>query len=119
MGQDNQVVTTPKIRTWECVVNMTGYLEGGIKDWPSHIQDRIFAALEVLAHQVELPLAIVDSYFDVDYGETPELDQPYIRVIASEIVAKDERFSDVDYMKREFDKLIRGENSSLSSGLVH
>ncbi|RTL04963.1 hypothetical protein EKK58_09150 [Candidatus Dependentiae bacterium] len=95
---------TTDIRTFEITNTVTGFLEGTIKDWPAHIQDAIYAALERKAHEVELPLTIVHSRCDIDYGEAEDRSQDkyYIHVIASEIVAKDERFSSEETMKRAF-----------------
>lgn len=71
-----------RIRTFELIVNVTGPLEGTLEDWPSHIQDRIYEAMERKAAEVQLPLAVCGSMcgYDVDEGH-------YIRVILSEIVA--------------------------------
>lgn len=83
---------TTYIRTFELVQNVTGFMEGDISNWPNNIQDAIYAALERLAQKVQLPLAIVLSYCDIDYGDTKEQDKPYVHVVASEIVAADSRF---------------------------
>lgn len=32
--------------TWTLVVDISGQLDGGIKDWPAHIADPIYAAVE-------------------------------------------------------------------------
>lgn len=81
-----------KIRTFEIVQYVTGWVDGDINDWPANIQDAVHKALERKAKEVELPLTIVASYCDVDYGETKEQDKFYLRVIASEIIAADSRF---------------------------
>lgn len=72
------------VRTFECVVNVSGRLEGEFDDWPSHIQDPIFAAMERMSQEVGLPLAMVGSVCDYDsIGE-----KWFVRVILSEVVAK-------------------------------
>ena len=76
------------IRTFEMTQYVTGFLEGGLQDWPAQIQDQIFMALERLSHRVELPVAITNAYCDVDYGEAMDRSQDkfFIRVFASEVV---------------------------------
>lgn len=32
--------------TWICTVDIAGFLDGDIADWPSHIQDGIYKAVE-------------------------------------------------------------------------
>jgi hypothetical protein len=51
----NIIVRLRKTRVFECVVNVTGYLEGELKDWPANIQDGIYAAMEnvLLKHDVK------------------------------------------------------------------
>jgi len=80
------------IRTFEVVQYVTGYLPGEINDWPDKIQDIIYKALERKAHEVQLPLTIVCSYCDKDYGDTEADDKYFVRIVASEIVAADSRF---------------------------
>lgn len=80
------------VKTFELVVNVTHPLEGRLDDWPARIQDPIFAALERIAHQEQLPLAIVFSRCaeDIDVPEGAP-GRYFIHVIASEVVAADER----------------------------
>lgn len=80
------------VRTFEIVQYITAPLEGDIEQWPSNIQDRIYEALEKKSNDVELPLKIVASYCAIDYGENTSEDRPYLHIIASEIVAVDDRF---------------------------
>ena len=81
------------IRTFELTQYVTGYVEGTLADWNAQLQDQIFEALERLSHRIELPVAIVHAYCDIDYGHIDDKtgqmtpDRPFIRVIASEIVA--------------------------------
>ena len=75
------------IRTFEILAKVTGFMEGGMDDWPSNIQDAVYEALERKAAEVQLPLAIVSSYCDKDIDDGTF----YVRVIASEIVAADTR----------------------------
>jgi hypothetical protein len=81
------------VRTFEIVVYIQGWLEGTLKDWPPNIQDRIMEALEKKSKEVELPLVIIHSMCDVDHGEAQDgsQDRPYIHIIASEVVAMDNR----------------------------
>lgn len=72
------------VRTFEMVQTISGRLEGEFDDWPSHIQDAIFEAMERKAEEVGLPLAMAGSVCDYDsIGE-----KWFIRVILSEVVAK-------------------------------
>ena len=83
---------TTGIRTFEVVVNVSIPLAGTIDDWPASIQDGILGALEAKAQEVQLPLVVVASRCDVDH-DVPK-GQPghyYVHVIASEVVAADER----------------------------
>lgn len=82
----NPIITT-KIRTFEIVQYVNGYLPGNIDDWPANVQDTILAALERKANEIELPLKIVNSYCDEDIDVLPGLGRRYfIHVVASEIV---------------------------------
>jgi hypothetical protein len=80
------------IRVFDLIVNVTHYMEGKLEDWPSNIQDGIYEALERLSKRKELPLTIIDSGCGVDDYGANELSQPYIHVIASEIVVGDPRY---------------------------
>lgn len=117
MAAKKKVKESVGIRTFDLIVYVTGWLDGGIKDWPVQIQDRIWEALERKAHEVELPLTIIESYCDVDYGEAVDRSQDrfFLRCIASEIVVKDARWEDPAYLKEQFDKLIKGD----TNGTIH
>jgi hypothetical protein len=90
------------VRTFEIVQYVTAPLEGKLDDWPANIQDAVYAALDRKAAEVQLPLCIVDSACQVDYGDTPEEDKFFLRIIASEIVAVD-----VGYEKRMIDEAMK------------
>lgn len=53
-GQDDGVetheaeftVTVKHLRVFELRANVTGFMLGGLEDWPAHIQDVIYAAME-------------------------------------------------------------------------
>lgn len=87
-----QVLHQP-IKTFEIIVYIKGWLEGTLDDWPPKIQDTIYEALERKSKEVELPLVIIHSRCDVDQGEAVDgsQDRPYIHIIASEVVAMDNR----------------------------
>ena len=82
------------VKTYEMVQYTNDLLEGDLSDWPSHIQDQIYEAMERLAQKVECPLTIVYARGDIDYGEAQDgsQDRPFVKVVASEIVVGDERF---------------------------
>lgn len=86
------IYSPTKIRTFEIVAEVNGFLEGGVEDWPAQMQDAVYAALEAKAKQVQLPLAIVHSYCAIDHGDTEAQDKPFVHIIASEIIAADNRF---------------------------
>lgn len=85
------------IRTFEIVQYISGPLEGELADWPAKIQDAVYAALELKAAEVELPLAIVASRCDIDHDAEAE-GRPnqkfFVHIVASEIVVADERTID-------------------------
>ncbi len=107
----NELVTKQQLRTFELVCNVSGYVEGELKDWPAQMQDAVYAALELKAAELELPLAIVHSYCDIDHGETAAQDQFFVCIIASEIVARDERFTSAQAMKRAFAELLQNKGT--------
>lgn len=78
------------VRIFEMIQYVTSPLEGELDDWPANIQDAIYAALERKAKDVQLPIKIVLAYCDVDYDLDPaKVPSVYfVRVVASEIVAK-------------------------------
>ena len=90
---DNLIRPRP-IRTFEITATLTGYMPGDINDWPSNIQDAIYAALEAKSKEVQLCLAIVGSQVKKDHGDKDDgsADRWYAHVIASEVVARDSRF---------------------------
>ena len=80
------------LKTFELVVPISGVLDVPYADWPPIITDGIEEALERLGQQEQMPLAIVQAQYktDPDYA----VDAPghhYLHVIASEIIAADER----------------------------
>lgn len=79
------------IKLFDLVVDVDGPLEGELKDWPNNIQDQVYAALERASHKVQLPLTIVASKCDVDYGGTGQADRFFVHCVASEIVVMDDR----------------------------
>jgi len=79
------------IRTFQVVQYVTGPLEGNIDDWPPVIQDKVYAALEAKAQEVQLPLVIIASYCDKDHDSTDETKVWFLRIVASEVVAADDR----------------------------
>lgn len=105
---------TTKVRTFECKVFVTGFLEGGIKDWPPVIQDGVFKALEEMAKEVQLPLTIVHAYCDMAHDDDGKATTPYIHVIASEIVARDIRFTDEAAIKKHFADFVAAQG-----GVIH
>lgn len=108
MTDDNlSLANVPQIRTFEAVVYTSVLVEGTLTDWPQQMQDQVYEALERLAHKVQLPLTIVAAYGDLDYGDDGKPDRPYVRIVASEIVARDMRFSSDEAMKKAFDELIK------------
>lgn len=98
---------TTNVRTFEIKVAISGWLEGTIADWPSHIQDGIYQALERKAKEVELPLTIVHSACDIAYDDEGNQTTAFLHVIASEIVARDMRFTDEQAMMKAFDEYLR------------
>lgn len=83
---------TTGIRTFEVIVDVSVPLEGTLDDWPPLIQDGIFSALEAKAHEEQLPLLIVASRCDEDHDVPKgQIGRYFLHVIASEVVAADER----------------------------
>jgi len=80
------------VRTWQVVLDATGYHEGAIEDWPAQLQDRIYQALEDLSKQVQLPVTIVYSGFhnnDHASDEKKKTHPYFMWIVASEVVIKD------------------------------
>lgn len=63
-------------------VYVSGYLEGGLDDWPSNIQDGIHKAVEELAQKKKLSLVVVHSTCQHDGLN----DKWYLHCVISEIV---------------------------------
>lgn len=106
-----QIVTSLRptpIKTFEIDVDVTGFLEGTINDWPSHIQDGIYEALEKKAQEEELMLVIVYSACKIDYGDDKTKDRIFLHVIASEVVAADERDVNKQEMQNIIDSMMKG-----------
>lgn len=71
----------PQVRTFDMVQNISGPVEGEINDWPAHMQDTIYFALEQIKKKHNLPgLLIVHSVcdHDIDHGW-------YVHVIAQHV----------------------------------
>lgn len=79
------------VKTYQMVVNVTGFLEGELSDWPANIQDKILEALEAKAQEVEHPLTVVYSACGKDWGSDDSNPKFFLHVIASEIVVADSR----------------------------
>ena len=71
-----QIITmTPEGMEWEMTVPMSGYLDGGIEDWPSHIKEPIYEELQKTVAKAHADgelkphiktVEILQSYFDWD-----------------------------------------------------
>jgi hypothetical protein len=57
---DTITLRVRKTRVFECVVDVSGYLAGELKDWPANIQDGIYKAMEkmLLQHNVKRVVVI-------------------------------------------------------------
>lgn len=99
---EQKINVSGSVRTFEIVQYVTGPLEGKLEDWPANIQDAVYAALERKAAEVELPLCIVDSACQIDYGDDASKDRYFLRIIASEIVAVD-----IGYDMRVIDEALK------------
>lgn len=79
--------TGPRLFTLE--VSVSGPLAGELKDWPANIQESVMSALDRLAEREKCAVSIVYSEGDRDYKHMdPKLDTWYVKVVASEVVAK-------------------------------
>lgn len=76
-----------KIRTWQLIAYTDGWVDGELKDWPANLSDVIYGKIETLSHAVALPLTVVHSRCDVDWGDTRAQDRHFVHIIVSEIVA--------------------------------
>lgn len=50
----------------DCIVDVSGKLEGGLLDWPSHIQDKVFEAIETLNKQKDRQYELLRAFCDYD-----------------------------------------------------
>jgi hypothetical protein len=83
------------IRTWEADLPITGAMDVPFEDWPSHIQDAIYGAMDKLSEEHKCPIAITYARYKTDADKDPE--QPghhYLHIILSEVVMADERTLD-------------------------
>ena len=76
MGEHKREQTTkflsPRRRVFELRVNTTGYLPGGLDDWPSHIQDQVYQAMERLLRRTNIKeVDIIRSYCGRDVPTEP------------------------------------------------
>lgn len=90
------------MRQFELTAYLTAALPGSLKDWPPNIQDAIYTALEAKAKEVGVPLEIVASHCDIDYGDDAAHDRPFAFVRAVEITAKSDIMSKEELMKFAF-----------------
>jgi hypothetical protein len=82
-----KITTGPRL--FELVQAVSAPLAGEMADWPDHIQEKVMSALDRLAEREKVALAIVYSVCDRDYAHMdPAKDTWYVRVVASEVVAK-------------------------------
>jgi len=51
---DDITIKIPRGRVYELRADVTGYLPGGLKDWPPNIQDEIYAAMERLQTRTKI-----------------------------------------------------------------
>ena len=81
-----------KVRTFEFVQNVSGYLEcESMDDLSNSMQDAIYAALDRKAHEVGLPLTITGVRCGVDPDPDTPSEKFYLHIHASEIVVADSR----------------------------
>lgn len=68
-----------KFDTWICTVDVSGFLEGEFADWPAHIQDPIYRAVEKQCKPKpgeHVKIVVARCYKDVP-------DEPaYLRIVA-------------------------------------
>lgn len=76
------------VRTFEIVQNVSGQLEGELRDWPPNIQDKVWEALDRLSKKERIPVAVVGSECGFDINDNGIGGTWYVRVLASEIVKK-------------------------------
>lgn len=63
---------------WTCIINVTGFLDGGFKDWPANIQDGLSKA--VATQCLPRPGERVEIVAAKCYQDTPD-EPPYLRVV--------------------------------------
>lgn len=73
MSAPNEVVVTRiRSRVFELRVDVTGYLPGELQDWPAHIQDAIYAAMERVIKITKVKkLHVLQSRCGRDVAEEP------------------------------------------------
>mgnify|MGYP003439841981 CR=1 FL=1 len=94
MESDSVSYRLPGIRTFECVVGITGWPKsfpdngvGKMEDLPENIQDGVYKAMELKSKQLNMPLAVVLLRIDEDH-DVPK-DAPghfFLHIILSEVV---------------------------------
>lgn len=91
---DSVTYRLPGIRTFECIVPLTGWPKsfpedgnGKMEDLPQNIQDGVYAAMERKSLEVGLALAVVMVRMDTDHDKTEgEPGHIFLHVILSEVV---------------------------------
>ena len=80
--------TADGVRVFDMTVGVDAYPGEKIDDWPANIQDGVYAAVEALGNELQIPLAIVDSRADKDEDDTLPDGRPlfFIHVVISEVV---------------------------------
>lgn len=71
------------VLTAVALVWVDGHLDGGLRDWPSHIQDGIGKAVETFAHLHQKPMVVVDSW--CEYEGISE--RHFLKILISEVIA--------------------------------
>lgn len=62
-----------------------------MEDLPNNMQDKIYAALEVKAQQMKMPLAIVSVRCGEETEPPDDQHRWYLHIVASEVIAADSR----------------------------
>jgi len=63
--EHSQIVCTSKLDRYTIIAPVTGYVEGGIVDWPSYLVDAILAVIEANEKRLKAKLEI--TYSTCDY----------------------------------------------------
>ena len=71
------------VLTAVALVWVSGHLDGGLRDWPSHIQDGIDEAVETFAELHKKPMVVVDSW--CEYEGISE--RYFLKILISEVIA--------------------------------